>query len=80
VRIIIMPRKKEGIEIPSKTTKVMALSAVPYWLAADTTPATMPRTEHRTKLVPASTRVALNRSSTSSSTGRLRLKLRPKSP
>ena len=70
-RIIIMPRKKDGTEMPISTVKVMALSATPYWRAAETTPARMPSTEHRTKLVPASISVALKRSRTSSMTGRL---------
>ena len=79
-RIIIMPRKKDGIEMPSSTTKVITLSAVPYWFAAETTPAITPRMEQITKAVPASTSVPLNRSSTSSRTGRLSAKLCPKSP
>jgi len=30
IRIIIMPRKNDGIEMPTSTTKVIALSAHPY--------------------------------------------------
>ena len=69
-RISIMPRKKEGIEMPISTTKVMALSANPYCRAAETTPAATPRIEQRTSAVPARISVAPKRSSTSSSTGR----------
>ncbi len=65
-----MPRKNDGIEIPSSTTKVIALSAGPYCRAADTTPARTPKPEHSTKATPARISVAPNRFSTSSSTGR----------
>ena len=75
-----MPRKKDGIEMPISTTKVIALSARPYCRAADTTPARTPSTEQMTKEVPARMSVALKRSRISSRTGRFRLKLRPKSP
>ena len=66
--------------MPISTVKVIALSAKPYCRAAETTPARMPRIEQSTKLVPARTSVALKRSSTSSRTGRLSEKERPKSP
>ena len=66
--------------MPISTTKVMALSAKPYWRAAEMTPARTPRIEQSTKLVPDRIIVALNRSSTSSMTGRLSEKERPKSP
>ena len=79
-RIIIIPRKNEGIEIPRMTAKVMPLSATPYCRVAEITPATMPSTEHSTNAVPARISVALSRSSTSSSTGRLNENDWPKSP
>ena len=79
-RIIIIPRKNEGIEIPRMTAKVMPLSARPYCRVAEITPATMPSTEHSTKAAPARIRVAEKRSSTSSSTGRFSENDWPKSP
>ena len=66
--------------MPSSTAKVIALSAVPYCRAAETTPAATPRTEQRTKATPASSSVAWNRSHTSSRTGRFSENERPKSP
>ena len=80
MRIIIIPRKNDGIEIPRMTANVMPLSARPYCRVAEITPATMPSTEHSTKAVPARIRVALSRSNTSASTGRLSEKDWPKSP
>ena len=79
-RIIIMPRKNDGTEIPTRTEKVISLSARPYWRVAEMTPARMPRTEHMTKASPDKINVALKRSSISSMTGRFKEKDRPRSP
>jgi hypothetical protein len=79
-RIIIMPRKNDGTEIPKITAKVIARSAAPYWRAAETTPAAMPRIAQSTKAVPARISVAEKRSRISSSTGRFSAKDRPRSP
>ena len=70
-RISSRPSQKDGTEMPISTMKVMILSAQEYCRTAETTPAIRPKTEHRTREVPARISVAENRSSTSSMTGRL---------
>ena len=68
-KIIIMPKKNDGIEMPIKTNKVIILSVTVYCLAAEIVPIIIPKKEHKIKAVPESIKVALKRSRISSRTG-----------
>ena len=80
IKINIIPRKNDGIDIPTKTADVIALSIKLYCRDAEITPAKIPKNAQKIKDVPARTSVALNLSKTSSKTSRLSAKLLPKSP
>ena len=70
-KIIIMPKKNDGTEIPIKTNKVIILSVNVYCLAAEMVPMIIPNKEHKTNAVPDNISVALNLSKISSMTGLL---------
>ena len=70
--IIIIPKKNDGIEMPTITKRVIILSEISYCFADEIIPNTTPRTEQRTKAVPERTNVADSRSNISSNTGRFK--------
>ena len=52
-KISMMPRKKDGVEMPTSTVSVISLSAQPYWRTAETTPARRPKMVQRRRAAPA---------------------------